>query len=318
MFLIYINGVGVNIKSHIRLFADDTHLYPTVSSKHDTNTLQQDLDSLVAWTKLWQMSLNCDKCKILRVYRSRNPIIHQYTMNRTLLDSVSHHPYLGVELSSNLNWSLHIENIIGKANRSLGFIRRNLHSCSESVKSHAYLTLVRHCLKYACSVWGPHTQKHCQDIKGVQRRAARFVKNCYEREPGRVTNLLKDLNWHALELRRKIVRLTTMYKIEKYRNCTPITPSRRTKLWKDAATDKAIGVPNIVQKRLVAGRNLNATFTELRRTGQGVAKTALFEARAARHHTRQHAVPAGRNLPELNLPLLRANYVCSENSEHYN
>ena len=52
MFLIYINGVGVNIKSHIRLFADDTHLYPTVSSKHDANTLQQDLDSLVAWTKL--------------------------------------------------------------------------------------------------------------------------------------------------------------------------------------------------------------------------------------------------------------------------
>ena len=100
---------------------------------------------------------------------------------------------------------------------------------------------------------------------------ARFVKNCYEREPGRVTYLLKDLNWHTLELRRKIVRLTTMYKTVKYPHCTPITPSRGIKLWKDAATVKAIGVPNIVQKRLVAGRNLNATFTKLRRTGQGVA-----------------------------------------------
>ena len=64
------------------------------------------------------------------------------------------------------------------------------------------------------------------------------------------------------------------------------------------------------------GRNLNATFTELRRTGQEAAKTELFEARAARHYARQHAGPAGRNLTDLNLPVLRANYVCSENSWH--
>ena len=33
------------------------------------------------------------------------------------------------------------------------------------------------------------------------------------REPGTVTNLLNDLNWHSLELGRKITRLTTMYKV---------------------------------------------------------------------------------------------------------
>ena len=37
--------------------------------------------------------------------------------------------------------------------------------------------------------------------------------------------------------------------IVKYPHCTPITPSRGTKLWKDVATIRAIGVPNIVQKR---------------------------------------------------------------------
>ena len=39
----------------------------------------------------------------------------------------------------------------------------------ENVKSQAYVTLVHACLEYACSVWDPHTQKHCQDIEGVQR-----------------------------------------------------------------------------------------------------------------------------------------------------
>ena len=109
-------------------------------------------------------------------------------MNGTPLDSASPHPNLGVELSFNLNWRFHI----GKVNRSLGFITRNLYSCPKNVKSQAYLTLVRPCLEYACSVWDPHTQNHCHDIEGVQRRAARFVKNCHEREPGTVTNLLND------------------------------------------------------------------------------------------------------------------------------
>ena len=180
MFLININDipVGINI-SLVFAFLLMIHFYATVSSKDDVNTLQQDLDSLVAWTTYWQMSLNRDKCKILNVYQSKNPITHQYAMNGVPLDSVTHHPYLGVELSSNLNWSFHIKNIIEKANRSLGFIRRNLYSCPESVKSQAYLTLVCPCLEYACSVWDPHTQKHCHDIERVQRCAVRFVKNCY-------------------------------------------------------------------------------------------------------------------------------------------
>ena len=58
----------------------------------------------------------------------------------------------------------------------------------------------------------------------------------------------------------------------------------------------------------------NAPFTELRRAVQEAAKTELFEARAARHYARQHAGPTGRNLTDLNLPLQRANYVCSANN----
>ena len=39
------------------------------------------------------------------------------------------------------------------------------------------------------------------------------IDYCFERKPGTVTNLLNDLNWHSLELRHKIARLTTMYKM---------------------------------------------------------------------------------------------------------
>jgi len=42
LFLFYINDMPENIKSTMRLFADDTIAYITVTS--DDNTLQEDLD----------------------------------------------------------------------------------------------------------------------------------------------------------------------------------------------------------------------------------------------------------------------------------
>ena len=71
------------------------------------------------------------------------------------------------------------------------FIRSNLYSCPpENVKSQAYVTLVRRCLEYAFSVWDPHTQKHCQDIEGVQRQAARLVKKKSATNGNRVPSLI--------------------------------------------------------------------------------------------------------------------------------
>ena len=46
----------------------------------------------------------------------------------------------------------------------------------------------------------------------------------------------------------RFVLASIKHRIVKYPHCTPITPSRGTKLWKDAATVRAIGVPNIAQR----------------------------------------------------------------------
>ena len=140
---------------------------------------------MIDWCNQWQMSFNYYKCKVLRTYRSLHPVVHQYTLglDGTVLESVHHHPYLGIELTSNLNWGKHISNIVGKANRTLGFLRRNLGKCPESVKNQACTTLIRPRLEYCSSVWDSHTHKHLKDIEGIQRSAARFVEGCYVRTP---------------------------------------------------------------------------------------------------------------------------------------
>ena len=57
--------------------------------------------------------------------------------------------YLGVELERDMSWQRHISDIITKASRTLGLLKRKFSSCSTTVNSTAYKTLVRPKLEYA-------------------------------------------------------------------------------------------------------------------------------------------------------------------------
>ena len=139
-FLLFVNDIGNDISSNIKLFADDTLLYGLVHNSDDAISLQSDLDKLVEWAKLWQMAFNPSKCYVLRVCRTKCPFIHPYTMLGHTLQAVDHCPYLRVSLSENLSWKTHILNITNKANSTLGFVKRNLHHCPQNVKDQALQT----------------------------------------------------------------------------------------------------------------------------------------------------------------------------------
>ena len=51
-FLIYINDLATDLKSNVKLFADDTSLFSTVSDPLETaNILNKDLDKIREWTE---------------------------------------------------------------------------------------------------------------------------------------------------------------------------------------------------------------------------------------------------------------------------
>ena len=212
MFLLYVNDIGNGISSNIKLFADDCLLFRPVTSLQDACALQDDLDLLVKWSSVWQMSFNPSKCYILRISRLHSTVEHNYNISGSMLKPVNDHPYLGVHLSSNLSWNTHIDVITTKATNQLNFLRRNLSKCSSDVKSIAYTSLVRPHIEYASAVWDPHTKNNILQIETVQRRAARFALNCYDRYNTSVTGLIKQLGWDSLETRRTANRLNVFYK----------------------------------------------------------------------------------------------------------
>jgi hypothetical protein len=210
MFLLYITDIGVDIKSKLRLFADDSLLYLGIDCTDDCNQLQKDLDKLVNLASEWQMKCNASKCYVLRITNKKKPVLHNYTMHDQILENVDQNPYLGVLFTNMLKWDTHINNILVKANKSLGFLR-NISKFPEEIKKRAYQAILRPNVEYASSAWDPHQENHIKKIEMVQRRSACFIKHQYSREPGSVTNILKDFKLPTLEIRRKIKRLCLFY-----------------------------------------------------------------------------------------------------------
>ena len=86
------------------------------------------------------MKVNADKCVIVNIGSLKIKSKHEYKMNNQILETVKHHPYLGVKLTDNMKYNNHINTITSKASRVLGFVKGNLKHCSRTVNERAYQT----------------------------------------------------------------------------------------------------------------------------------------------------------------------------------
>ena len=204
MFLLYVNDIGAKVspQTTIKLFADNC-LYRTIDSVADANQLQQDLDSMVDWSNTWLMRFNAAKCHLFKITRQQKDHPTSYTIKGVQLQQIDHHPYLGVELTSDLTWKTHISNITSKANKILNLLRRHLYGCNQKVKSRAFTSLVSPHLEYSSSVWDPYFKQDISAIEKVQRKGARFVTGNYSHRDS-VSSMLDTLQWPPLQDRRKV------------------------------------------------------------------------------------------------------------------
>ena len=131
----------------------------------------------------------------------------EYILHGQVLETVTCVRYLGVDVSrSTLSWNSHIDRVVNNANRTLGYIRRNIKCQNTDVRESAYNTLVRPQLGYASAVWDLHTKERISKIEMVQRRAARWTLRNYDHQAS-VTEMINKLGWKTLEQRRADARL---------------------------------------------------------------------------------------------------------------
>ena len=94
-----------------------------------------------------------------------------YALEGTVLDiNVENIKYLGITITNDLKWNMHVSNICKKANRTLGFLRRNLSAYPQDVKESAYKGLVCPVLEYGSSVWDPQVYFFKMNLRRYRKR----------------------------------------------------------------------------------------------------------------------------------------------------
>ena len=179
LFLTFINDMLEVKTSDIRLFADDSLLYRSISSSLDRTIIQQDLAALKKWETDWQMAFNPEKCTVIHITHNKKQVVTNYQLHGHTLETELSSKYHDITISEDLKCNTHVNNIATRVNISLEFIRRNLKACKPPIKTAAYNAMVRPTLEYASTVWDPYHNHQIATLERVQRRAARFVTSSY-------------------------------------------------------------------------------------------------------------------------------------------
>ncbi|XP_070389990.1 uncharacterized protein [Dermacentor albipictus] len=236
------------------------------------------------------MEINVSKTKTMTFTRASNVHLSSYFMNSICIENVSTLKYLGVHLTSNLTWNDHIDEIISKANKTLGFIRRNLYLANQSTKLLAYTALVRSKIEYASIIWNPNQTYLINKLESLQNKAARFITKTYSRTSS-VTAIKESLQLPSLETRRLLALLShfhTLYHTPSSFTASHIKPPQkifarldhpfkvrpmfaRTNLLRQSPLFLAIHHWNKLPKEIVSIRDHDSFVSNLKRSFTHVA-----------------------------------------------
>ena len=91
---------------------------------------------------------------------------------------------LGVTISFDLSWSDHIQEVVNKANKVLGVIKRVLGANSLNEFSLLYKSLVRPILEYVAPVWCPFLVKDIVSLEKIPKESFETGSRLKERRNG--------------------------------------------------------------------------------------------------------------------------------------
>jgi hypothetical protein len=239
LFLIYINDLDNEISGHILKFADDTKLYSVIQNHDDVVRLQEDLDRLFGWSLEWLMLFNIDKCKVMH-FGSRN--VHAtYEINGMVLSEVEAERDLGVIVQGNLKWDQQCAQVVNKANRVLGMIKRSFSYIDIDMFLALYKSLIRPHLEYCIQAWRPFLVKDVDLLERVQRRATKLVhaikSRPYEERLGLLGLTTLDLRrtrGDVIETFKIIKGLDDLDKNKFFTSSSSVTRGHALKLFKPA------------------------------------------------------------------------------------
>lgn len=217
-FLIYINDLSNDLKSNVKLFADDTSLFSIVRNPTVTaNILNEDLETISVWADQWKMSFNPDITKQTQeVIFSRKNVKGGHpnlVFNNCNVQKVTSQKHLGIILDEKLSFNEHLKDKLNKANKGIGVLRKLYHYLPHSALLTIYKSFIRPHLDYGDVIYDqPSNACFCDKIEMIQYNASIAITGAIRgTSKGR---LYRELGLEFLSDRRKLRRLCLLYKIK--------------------------------------------------------------------------------------------------------
>ena len=120
LFLLHISDIakGVSASTKTSSYVDDTRATRSIkNTQSDCHTLQQDLSSIYSWASEVNMEFNSDKFECLRYWPGGQKPDFQYkSPDGSIIEEKEHLRDLGVEMASDLTFTIHIANVVTVAN----------------------------------------------------------------------------------------------------------------------------------------------------------------------------------------------------------
>ena len=207
LFLVFLNDLPDALKAELALCADDLVIWHTGDSTIiSRRRLQDDLNSLGVYCRLWKLRINTTKTVYSVFTRSYNLTNATLTLNidGKQLEKEKNPVYLGIQLDGKLNLKMHIENLKKKAAKRLNLIKRlactNWGSDKGTLRG-LYLGYTRAVFDYNMvlqNLCSPSTKK---SLDSVQNNALRLISGGMRSSPIAACEI--DTNIEPLEFRRK-------------------------------------------------------------------------------------------------------------------
>ena len=154
LFLVYVNDIGENLLSLVRLFADDSSLFFSGTNLRDIEgIINHDLTLISSWAKKWLVDFNPIKTVAMLFTLRPLDFLPLLNFNNTIINFVESHKHLGITLTYNGKWHTHIETILSSAYKMLGVMRKLKYMFSRQALNQMYISYARPLLEYSSLVW---------------------------------------------------------------------------------------------------------------------------------------------------------------------
>ena len=221
LFIIYLNDLESCIKNSVASsFADDTRLKKSINSTNDTKLLQEDLTHAVEWSDKANMKLhqskfellchNTDNCKLVQELPFSQELSEYITSDGSSISPSEAVRDLGITITPDAGWSLHISKIVDDARRMSAWVLSVFIDRSAEILVPLFKSLVRSKTEYCCPLWHPSKMEDIMKLEAVQRA---FTSKIREVQQFSYWDRLKCLNLMSLQRRRERYILIHVFKI---------------------------------------------------------------------------------------------------------